>query len=531
MEEEIKQRENQVLNFLKNKLHLSNKYTLTLIGILLFAFIIRLYYFIQTYDQTVWWDAAEHLSKGLDIAGKLTFEPLWGYHNDIGSPLLWAAFFKLGLGEIAIRIFIFFMSMLGVFMTYLVGKEIVEKKAALIATACMSFFYLHLFYSMRPLSGLLTSSLWLVAIYFFWKGYVKKEHPAYLYLSAAFAAISFWIYYSIGLLFPTLLIFLLITDRFRFLRAKHLYGAAVLAFTIILPKMIFNMIHIGRPISRTKSLAANSSVVVESKISYLFQYIAYMPSYLKVPLLIVFIIGLIYILMKIILGLDYIIKSKYPEGRSYLFLILWIIPIFFGFSWHAFVGSGHFEPRYLMPIFPAVFLIAGVALSKLYDYIRKFNKYLAPAVIILIVVLGGVFQLAHAHNLIMSKKDSYKEIKEAALWMRENSEPDDLIIGLSQPQLNYYARREATFSYKPDLTTSIRNQTEVVNNVILERQPKFLMLSMYEQHAQRGLAWVDPWVKKNNESIVPVKVFTMNYRGEKVPAVIIYEFKDYDFNE
>ena len=49
---------------LRNKIEmfLRNKYNLMFFGIILIAFIIRLYYFIYTYNQPLWWDEAEYMS-------------------------------------------------------------------------------------------------------------------------------------------------------------------------------------------------------------------------------------------------------------------------------------------------------------------------------------------------------------------------------------------------------------------------------------------------------------------------------------
>ena len=46
----------------KVKAWLKNRYNLGLIGILVLSFIIRMYYFVITKDQAMWWDEAEYMA-------------------------------------------------------------------------------------------------------------------------------------------------------------------------------------------------------------------------------------------------------------------------------------------------------------------------------------------------------------------------------------------------------------------------------------------------------------------------------------
>ena len=53
---------------------LRNKHNLMLLGALLIAFVIRLYYFIQTYNQPLWWDEAEYMSMAKNILYGIPFD-------------------------------------------------------------------------------------------------------------------------------------------------------------------------------------------------------------------------------------------------------------------------------------------------------------------------------------------------------------------------------------------------------------------------------------------------------------------------
>ena len=54
-------------------------------------------------------------------------------------------------------------------------KEIFDKKTALISTAILSVFYLHIFYSLRFMSEAPTLAFVTMGVYFFWKGYISKK--------------------------------------------------------------------------------------------------------------------------------------------------------------------------------------------------------------------------------------------------------------------------------------------------------------------------------------------------------------------
>jgi len=56
-DEKLEQRKTKIKSWLKNP------YNLALVGLLIIAFAVRLYYFSITKDQAVWWDEAEYLLK------------------------------------------------------------------------------------------------------------------------------------------------------------------------------------------------------------------------------------------------------------------------------------------------------------------------------------------------------------------------------------------------------------------------------------------------------------------------------------
>ena len=85
----------------KIKKFLGNKYTLILIGILIFAFIIYLNYFSMTKNQTLWWDEAEYMSMAKHWASDVPYEI--NPARPVLLPFLASILYRLGFGELSIK--------------------------------------------------------------------------------------------------------------------------------------------------------------------------------------------------------------------------------------------------------------------------------------------------------------------------------------------------------------------------------------------------------------------------------------------
>ena len=117
--------------------------------------------------------------------------------------------------------------------------------------------------------------------------------------------------------------------------------------------------------------------------------------------------------------------------------------------------------------------------------------------------------------MINAKKDSYGPVKLAGLWIKENSVKGDIILSKSATQIPYYSERE---------TYGIESNEERFKEQIKDLKPKYLMVSVFEQHSQELLNSLD-----NIQShLEVVNAYFMDSEG-KQPVLIVYKFKDYDF--
>ena len=177
----LEERKNKLLEFIKRNY--------ILIGILIFALVIRLYYFWVTKDQGLWWDELSYgiLAKNLVIhqwdnariiIGETNIRPLF-------LPIIWSFLMRLNLSEVASKFILEIIpSFFAVLFTYLVGKQLYNKRIGLIASFIMAVSWMTIFYSVRFMThipGLLAS---LASIYLFFKA-IETEKINFKYFSAS----------------------------------------------------------------------------------------------------------------------------------------------------------------------------------------------------------------------------------------------------------------------------------------------------------------------------------------------------------
>ena len=118
-------------------------------------------------------------------------------------------------------------------------------------------------------------------------------------------------------------------------------------------------------------------------------------------------------------------------------------------------------------------------------------------------------QLFFAKNLMLNKKDTFKQMKEAYEWINLNTHQDTIITGdWAEPYTIYYAERE--FQTLPqDLNFS---------NFTLKAD--YVILTAIHQPNEKVVGYVNDLVEKS--ALVPTKAFFFDAE-EKQPAVIIYK--------
>jgi len=489
-----------------------NKYTILLISILSFAFIIRLYYMIKFADQAVWWDAADYLSTAKYFAGHAFQDFHIDYRRPFLLPLIWSVFFRLGASEFIINLTELIFSVFGVYLTYLVGKELFNKETGLIAAFLMSIFWSHLFWTPRFMVDIPSATLLLASFYFFWKGYVKKEKKSYVYLWGLFLSLAVFTRASTVVAIIPFGLYILIKDKLNFLKNKQLWLAFLIFIIIISPFVIYTQIKTGDAFKDITGIGTDrfSKVIDASgRFNTLKEFSLQMPAYLKLPFFLLTLIGLT-IFINLFLSLDLIFKNKEESSNNLLLLFLWVFGMYIILSMLTGV-----EERYLMSIFPMIFILTAQGTLISYNFLKnqlKNTKHISKILIfifILIFVWGTVSQLSLADSLIKSKAESYYQVKEAGLWLKGNTPEESSIISASRFQNIYYSER-STYGFT-------QNESDF-KDYIKEKNVKYVIISVFESGFTPQ--WTFEYPQKHPELLKPAQVYTDPNNN---PLLIIYE--------
>ncbi|MCK5043526.1 glycosyltransferase family 39 protein [Candidatus Pacearchaeota archaeon] len=522
----------------KIKAFLKSKENLILVLLILFLIIIRLYYFFRLGAQPIWWDEGDYLaiskvwSLGMDT-------PEWWSHftgmRPLFLPMIWAVFFKLGLGELSIRFFtVLLPSLAAIYITYLLGKDLYNKKIGLISGFMMGVYWVFFFYSFRLLTDMSSVCLGMLCVYFFWSFYIKKHKDFGLYLSILFGVLAFSTRFPLALILITCAIYLLFVKKFSILKDKTIWKAGVFLFLCLSPYLIYFIL---TKFHLFQFYFGEGAVSIKQPIAWhiipmLFGFLNPLSMQSGFTLAtfpffgFVFIIGIL-TFMPLILGFDVFWKQKNKSLNADFFVFLWLfIHLFFYI-----IIFRAANDRWLLMLMPAIFFIAAKGIMFVYGFIKKYSKELA-IVVIMILLLGGAYQnFKHGIELTELKKTTYNEVKLGGLWLKENTPQDAKIITSSIVQNQYYSERQSYSFYTND--TIWKNCTDLYgklsedeycqegtektfNEKLKEVNPDYLIVSVFEPVFTPQWAYTYP----QRYNLTPVAAFPNNQQ----PSLVIYKF-------
>ena len=358
-EKTIKDRKENIKNKLSN--WIKDEHNKIFILILTLALAIRFYIFLKTLNQPIWWDAADYLATAKRWAGlNPHMADIWYYRRGFFWPLFSSFFFRFGLGEIGIRFMVFLFSTGIVLFSYLTIKKMFNKELALFTSLCLTFSWVILFFTGRPLTNLPASFFLIVALYFFWRGYILGEGNKFTYLFGIFFGITILTRTQYLMFAIPFFAIIFLKEKFKFLKNKNLWITVGIMFLVYLPQFIIHWGHFGNPILDLanyylgiEGISEKAEVGVElAKFSDLFIYFGNLPYMLSKAIFSIFIIGLVYFFFDLVIGIDKIFKNKTLQTK--LFILVWIVSTFIVLGYMA----PHLEQRYVMQTLPFLFLIA-----------------------------------------------------------------------------------------------------------------------------------------------------------------------------
>ncbi len=486
---------------------LNDPWHFLLFVILLGSFFIRLQYF--DINPTVWWDEAEYLSTSLHWALDVPYilnaqrPPLFAFMT--------AILFFFNATEFVVRLLLELIpSVLLVFVTYLLGRDLFDKRVGVVAALCMSVFWLALFNTARIHVDVLATLLQALVLWTFWRGYVLNEKK-YLLWMGLWMGLAFLTKFTAGLVGVGLLLFVLITDKLQFLRNKHLWMAFGVFVLLLLPFLYFSYVTFGDAFA----LTAASHVISDPSANFgkdpiFWGGFTYISTFLLPVFFGLFIAGLVS-LYSYLIAFDVFLKKKDKQFLASLFLLV-VLGSIFGFF--VFVQRT-IEDRWLLPISVILFLFVGLGVKFLYEQFSKLHRGVAVVALVGLLLFGAVGHLSLADSSIMAKKDTYLQVKDAALWMGERTTASDTLVSGSGPQTTYYSRRRV-LSYA---------DYDTWYGTLLVHEPKYMTYSVFERHPD----WMREFLEKNQGgAIVPVHGYFAD-AAQTQPVLIVYEFTSYDF--
>lgn len=422
---------------------LKDRQNVLLILLIAFTIIIRLYYFFKVGEQPIWWDEGDYLAIAKVWAEGMSTPEWWGHFTTMRPlllPLLFAGLFKIGFNELIIRFFTLLVpSILSVYLIFLLGRDLYNSKHGLIAGVMMSVYWVFLFYSFRLLTDILSVCFGLLSLYFFWSLYIKKSRPMGLYLCVLFGVLGFSTRFPTALVPIVCALYLLVTRKFAVLKDKTLWKSLALFALIMLPYLIF---FVSTKFYFLRFYFGENAVTVKQPIAW--YVIGMLPDLFHSVWFIVFLIGLSTFL-PLFMGLDLIWKHKETALNSDIFVFLWtMVHLIF----YVVILRGATD-RWLLMVMPALFIISARGFVVIQQFFKAYSKQLGTIVVLLLLGWGFVQQALHANTLIVSKKETYKEVKLAGLWIKEHSLPTDAVITASVVQNQYYSERQS-YDFRTD---------------------------------------------------------------------------------
>ncbi len=476
-----------------------------LFGILVLAFIIRIYYLIITKNQALWWDALCYGSLAKNfithtwnhvplIVGETTIRPMI-------LPLLWSLLLRLKLSELTSKFILEFIpSMLTIFFIYIAAKKLYNKRIALISAFVLTVSWMHIFYSMRMLTrvpGLLFS---IIGIYFFFKSVEhEKIHLKYFALAVFFAFIAVLMRWTYGLTGITYILFLIFTRKLSFIKQKAFWIGGIIGSIPIISFFLINLVkynHLFPALSVYSSSAAK-------KTSFAFYTINFIPHILQKVFLIFFILGLVVLITQLILGFGYISKIKKLKSHLFILILLLLNLSFLIFYIKESVDS------YLFECFISIILIVAIGLNYSYLFIKKHNKLLAILFLVFFLAFGSYSSLKYGDAIIQSKKESFMQMKQAFLWAKDNTPEGSVFFGKGlSPYIIYYGERDSLEFSEGMINSSSQDTLEFDYVVIHAFNPHEDSYINYLTSIQENLTLVH-------------QVF---FPGQSQPAVAIYRY-------
>lgn len=194
-------------------------------------------------DQSLWFDEAISLvsAKNLDFWKFVSSYPIGDFHPPGFFAILWLWTRIFGFSEISARFPSVIFGIATIYITYLIGKNVISNRAGIIAGLLLAINPLHIYYSQE--ARMYSFATFAVALnWYFFISLLQKKRLAMLFYSLSVALVLYSDYLAY-FIFPAQFIYLQIYEKkalSRFIKGFGLGFLALIPWLFVFPQQIFS---------------------------------------------------------------------------------------------------------------------------------------------------------------------------------------------------------------------------------------------------------------------------------------------------
>lgn len=431
-------------------------------SILLVSFFLRVAF---AYAEPVkWWDEAVYASFGWDLKSTplhYSFDGGWsdyvpggwpkaGYRAPLLPYMLGILFFFFGQNMVLLNMIMPAIGTLNVLLVYLLGKKMFSQKIGLYAAAFLAFMPVHVFYSGKILTDVLSTALITLSFLLFILWNEKRDNKSAALTGAATGLAVLSRYVSI-LLLPMFFAFLIFKERnIAFLKSKSFLLMMLSFLLVMLPWFLYGYYEYANPLGWF--FHSNTAAGYWGVFGSWYEVLPYFPAMFSITIFLA------------VFGMAKLIKDCNKE-KSVL-LLLW----FFTFLVFSLFMLPYREERYFMQVTPplAVMAATGVGfLSKIFKA-KSAEKIILCASIIILIAGAALGFYAAASKANITKDGCFL----SAIDFLKNAEDNALVFTDNSPIIYFYTHKETHFQAESH---------ERMEALIMENYPNKTVYYLWEQ--------------------------------------------------
>jgi hypothetical protein len=481
---------------------LSNKYNLMFVSVLLFALVIRLrFFFIESLwnDETFYiWYAVRSLNEPLYLLSERVITH--SYYSFMSLIM----FFKLFVNDalLAGRLAALVVNLFGIVLIYLLGSEFKDKATGLAAAILLSVHHIYWFIGGKVLVDAPLATAFIFVAYALIKFEKEKD-----YFWAAILGFSIAICVNTKL--PGAIVFVILGTYFflsyivtkdpvnsvrKLLQRKDFWAFIVSTSIFLTPTATFNLLKFGSIVANKRGASGYAlSLATEWAPTY---GAGYMQSLYNLPMMLT-----LYVVPFVFLGVLFCLV--YRDKKHWLILSFASYYVIY-----TILTGGAETPRYFLPAFPFMLLLAAYALFELRLYMQSILKIkLNRFIFIFIVLLLAVPLYQQGLQLHTSKQYSYTGYQEAGAWISENV-PEDGFVFAGSPG---FIRLFSGYEFIPGIFGSEGSAEGILYYGFPVDRASFEEIVREESKTQDIYLEVDIWEYKNQQWVYPLDQEKIDY--------------------